>query len=382
MKYKKLLPKRNLFTSKIISIFLFLLLSLNTFGGNCLYLALADFSARSDTDRHDEIVEFWKAYKSDPSFVSYVKEEIEKRGLNSDYTDKLFNYPSVSDLLPIKDEVYKIFEDYKKTNKAIIAPEPPKEVNLSLEFLRSEPNVGGEIIPWFRANWSVETRALTTYEADLLSLKRGDTVNIDGKKFRLGNFLGAGNTTHVYEILDANGKATSVIRLPAVADFIVDRPKVKVPLNRWIDPDGIFRDDVGIIDLGSRRVYQNIKKGPRSLEHQGYTGFKFNRQYVEQWNNAKCKPAFSNCYYTVDIKSYDKNYQWIEAEKIDFPTETPDGRTFLENYSANPEPKKLARLQEVLQLAKDSGATDTHHGQFNWGIRPDTGDWDWILVDW
>ncbi len=50
------------------------------------------------------------------------------------------------------------------------------------------------------------------YETAVLNLKKGDWVELDGKTFHIKRFLGAGNSTHVFET-EFNGKPAA-LRLP------------------------------------------------------------------------------------------------------------------------------------------------------------------------
>ena len=68
----------------------------------------------------------------------------------------------------------------------------------------------------------------TRYESTVLSLKRGDTVVFDGVEYRLGLFLGAGNTTHVFSIEGTR----MVLRLSFLSDFIWEKLKRRYPMTQ------------------------------------------------------------------------------------------------------------------------------------------------------
>ena len=52
---------------------------------------------------------------------------------------------------------------------------------------------------------------ISQYEVQVAALKKGDLVNFGKKRFKLGNFLGRGNNTHIWEIEDMPGY---VLRVP------------------------------------------------------------------------------------------------------------------------------------------------------------------------
>lgn len=58
----------------------------------------------------------------------------------------------------------------------------------------------------------------TRYEEAVLSLQPGDTVQYDGKKYLLGSFIGAGNSTHIYRLAQT---PESVIRIPFLAEGLI-----------------------------------------------------------------------------------------------------------------------------------------------------------------
>ena len=59
-----------------------------------------------------------------------------------------------------------------------------------------------------------KTRRITEYELNVLSLKMGDVVKVEGQTFKLGEFLGFGNNTHVFALEKDD---TKVIRIPAIS---------------------------------------------------------------------------------------------------------------------------------------------------------------------
>lgn len=66
------------------------------------------------------------------------------------------------------------------------------------------------------------------YEDAVLHLKKGDTVVIGKRRFHLGEFLGAGNTTHIFAIAGTD----QAVRIPFIADFLHET----APATRASDP--------------------------------------------------------------------------------------------------------------------------------------------------
>lgn len=81
----------------------------------------------------------------------------------------------------------------------------------SLDFTaRPTLPVSLEPLPWLSL-----PSEISTYEQAVLQLRAGDTVNFGSESFRLGRFLGAGNASHVFQIVDAKGKPTGeVLKIP------------------------------------------------------------------------------------------------------------------------------------------------------------------------
>jgi hypothetical protein len=101
------------------------------------------------------------------------------------------------------------------------SPNPvPQTIDLSSWCLREACPVLERTLPS-----KVEAQR-TQYEHLLIGLKQGDTVVFDGRSFKLGKFLGAGNTTHIYEIQGTN----QAIRLPYLTDnYFIDGAVVGDP---------------------------------------------------------------------------------------------------------------------------------------------------------
>lgn len=64
----------------------------------------------------------------------------------------------------------------------------------------------------------VSERVLTQYDESVLNLRKGDSVVIDDEKFLLGEFLGAGNSAHIFRLQNRPG----VIRIPFYSQSSAD----------------------------------------------------------------------------------------------------------------------------------------------------------------
>lgn len=90
---------------------------------------------------------------------------------------------------------------------------------------------------------------LTEYDRRVLLLRKGDRVVFGDKVFKLGEFLGAGNRTHVFAI---EGEPNKVLRIP----FLVEWQKGKV-----------FHPEAGrLLGLASEKKYEHVKNRAKTLE--------------------------------------------------------------------------------------------------------------------
>jgi hypothetical protein len=308
-----------------------------------------------------------------------------------------------------------IMDEYKTiplTARKALPRAPPKEVKLDLT-IGSGKEIKGSVIPGLTFEES-NFRFLQEYERSLMSIKTGDMIRISSngtyapeRVFKVGDFLGMGNATHVFDVTLENGKK-GVLRLPGVVDQIVMSPNKhlrsgKIPTKKYKKPNGQFYSQSG-------------PKTPRrkvNFKDKEFVSWNVNRRYIEKYPQVQCTKKIElkhglPCFYTVKIIESDPNYRFVISEKIN--NIQFDGTEFLKdplvktiedlffkrklpkNDIAQRLGKSTLEVQEILDkhknlhnsitMAKKMGVSDLHQGQFIYAKRPDNGEMDWILADW
>ncbi len=449
------------------TIILFLLFATfkSVFAANCLLLALSNYSNSADIFRTGEIKQFWDLYKNDPRFEVYIRGKVRETDLDffyesisskqstysqsyvssTDSTAAILNTATVADptgtataaysnignlnnpgtrglsdvekMDMITKEIYQHMREYRSLTDEARDAIPPTDsrsyrLDLSFEYPRYSPE--GEMVKTCLPGFGACTRRLQAYERDLNLLKSGDTVVFDPvaglpeKRFTINRYLGAGNSTHIYEITSETGEAT-VLRLPNIADFIGTRNQ-KIFEDRRITTDGQYLDP---IETGYQRYKipgLNPRKRLQTINDKDYRNFHFSRRFVKNRDNSICNDKFStnlgiDCYYTVKILSHDPNYRWIEVEKLNIEGDAKEfmdanaqvvqmlqqnktniqiSRTLsgIRPQEVDQVRQRYERLKAIEDLARLSGASDFHPGQLTWARRPDSNEYDWILTDW
>lgn len=91
----------------------------------------------------------------------------------------------------------------------------PQRLDLGNACLSDECPILGDFIEWNSDFLSLATYHQigkpSRYESAVISLKKGDIVVFEGEEFRLGEFLGFGNATHIFALADFHDQA---IRIP------------------------------------------------------------------------------------------------------------------------------------------------------------------------
>lgn len=447
----------------IIILFLLFTTFKSVFAANCLLLALSNYSNSADIFRTGEIEQFWSLYKNDPRFEVYIQSRVRQTDLDlfydsisskqatqsqsiantTDSTAGILNTATVADptataaysnpvnlydagarglsdvekMDMITNEIYQHMREYRSLSdeaRDILPPTQPRSyrLNLSFEYPRYSPE--GEMVKTCLPGFGACTRRLQAYERDLNLLKSGDTVVFDSvaglpeKSFTINRYLGAGNSTHIYEITSETGEAT-VLRLPNIADFLGTRNR-KIFEDRRISTDGRYLDP---IETGYQR-YQvpgiTPRKRLQTINDKDYRNFHFSRRFVKNRDNSICNDKYSSnlgidCYYTVKILSHDPNYRWIEVEKLNIEGDAKEfidanaqvvqmlqanktniqisrSLSGIQPHEVDKIRQRYERLKAIEDLARLSGASDFHPGQLTWARRPDTNEYDWILTDW
>jgi len=299
-----------------------------------------------------------------------------------------------------------------KESLKVLAPQKHR-LEISPAFTTFSPSGGYVRTPM--PGLGLTKRRLMAYEETVSQIRSGDTLNfpatkkIPEKEFTVGKFLGAGNATHIYEISKGGTEPNTILRIPSSADFISHNPKQIID-SRVLSSDGSLIDHRSPDLQKYYPLDQPIHKRSQNIYDKDYTSYRLSWQYVNKRSKSICKDQFSNilakpCYYTVKIISHDPNYRWVEVEKIHI-TESYEN-FYQNNFQAiqlvkqnksneeilalfpgieidriNKIREKTLRLESVTSLAKSSGASDFREAQLAWAQRPDTGEMDWILLDW
>ena len=474
---------------RLILTFIFIFWLKISSAANCLVLALSSFSNRADVERTVGAKKFWKLYKNDPRFETYLLEKIGESGLEDRYlqilkaqngnlpngnqaitsntsrtvssTDStgtlrqqdrtpletIGNEPTETfagttrgdsttsagsngnrqqvndalvsyDLNKIERELISLAESYDalpNASKDAYKPQGARVHELELSFNTTTLSPNNTIVPTSLTVPGSMHRKVMKYEETVSKIKSGDKISFSGygsvpkKEFEVGKFIGAGNSTHVFELNKGGTSPGTLIRVPMTADFISHNPR-KIIENRVISTDGRFIDhrspDANVYYPDGRRT----PKRTQGIYDKDYTSYRLSWQYVNKRKTSICDPAISKhfaspCYYTVKIISHDPNYRWIEVEKIDVAENYDDFfqknaqlislikenktdmqilRRFpsLKQENLTQVRKQTKRLRSVKDLAANSGASDFRAAQLAWAKRPDTGEMDWILLDW
>lgn len=98
----------------------------------------------------------------------------------------------------------------------------PRRIDLS----RAQEEPSRALIQAFGDSFMGYLGLPSKYEKKILELRKGDEVLFDGKLYRLGEFLGAGNTTHVFRLVDFPNKVIRIpLALPETFPLMVADPK-------------------------------------------------------------------------------------------------------------------------------------------------------------
>lgn len=133
-------------------------------------IELANVMIPPDVYRTAEQIEHWKHYKNDDNFARQLLPEVfSKNGVN-------YNF------------------DNMEANRLSIEKIPISKLVLP-RYLAHTPE---------------------TYEKILILMRKGDTLTIEGDKIKLGDFLGSGNTTHIYAL---HNNPEEAVRIPFVSNL-------------------------------------------------------------------------------------------------------------------------------------------------------------------
>lgn len=200
---------------------------------------------------------------------------------------------------------------------------------------------------------------ITRYEAEVLQLRKGDTVKFSDETFVLGEYIGGANTTHVWRIAHQPGR---LLRIPF--------------FTKGLRSFGRYNDSV----VDSIRAWNghNTAQSPQLPN-----GFK----HVEIFAAGKkgeysvvreIKGAQSGGEFLAEIAKVDP-IGWLYAQTLS----NEAMHVFTKKLNTNIAgvlaiQKKLKRLKEAQRLMMDMRVRDFHVSQLLWDEELN----DWILVDW
>lgn len=152
---------------------------------------LAHHALTIDIARHPVQTQFWRTYKRDPHFASWLNQASEVQPKNTDGLARLLLEYSKSDV----------------DSKESISPSRVSLVDDTIYHLATHAS-DMQVVSAFYLATGIDP---SKYEERMIGLREGDTVVFSDKEFVLGAFLGAGNATHVYAI---HGQPDKVLRIP------------------------------------------------------------------------------------------------------------------------------------------------------------------------
>ncbi|MBI3535600.1 MAG: hypothetical protein HY072_08990 [Deltaproteobacteria bacterium] len=171
--------------------------------------------------RHEVDIQFTKLYKNNPLFRRYLL-SLDSDTTKSEKPEKIVkDYESLTNTQKEQLAQLELQEEdkpqtYDLTNFEV--NNPPKITGIVSRLISLIPALTGAQEP--SAGLIPAVKSYDNYQKVVLTLKAGDIVIYNGKKFRLGKFLGAGNTTHVFEIDKETGeKPDQVIRIPFLINY-------------------------------------------------------------------------------------------------------------------------------------------------------------------
>lgn len=198
----------------------------------CLVEALARIGFEGDHARRGRSLEFWKKYKTDARFAAWVIEKSKTRKLQTlderrkGVLTKLIGADPRARAAKDAEQVLGWVDEFKKLDAAELERLRPKPGRV--DFTRACS--GSNCSDLYSLPLLAEPAEILEYERKVLQLKPGDTVKFSDGEFKLGEFLGAGNTTHVWAI---EGRPDDALRIPFVTLGLKSRQadRLAIPLD-------------------------------------------------------------------------------------------------------------------------------------------------------
>lgn len=189
-----------------------------------------------DYHRTPEQLLLLKRYKNDPEFAQFIDNAAQ---LPREATSILKAFESRRAALPPLPRTALTVDLAKESVRTSQAPHCPACVLL--------PNHLG-----------LGAFGLTEHDFRILSLRKGDSIRHGDKTVLLGEFVGAGNTTHIYEVA---GQPDRVVRIPF--DTLADQENARKFMKDYIDSAATIPADIPraqILEVGPRGAYVIVER--------------------------------------------------------------------------------------------------------------------------
>lgn len=254
-------------------LFIFLFLAVVTravaFDFACLeVMARASFTRLEDPFYSPAHAEFLRLYRNNPDFASWLTHEWRP--------GNLFGADPYE-----PEEVLAAYPGPGRTPRPALAA---RTVDLSNDAVLDRPS--SELCHFCRIYLGSPFRP-TEYYARVLSLREGDTVDFGNRRFRLGRFLGRGNSAQVFALAD---DPNNVIRIP----FYTGPSSSFYP--NYPAPEPLLAQHSRLFQ---RQFYGMLRGIPSSIRR-------------------------------VSVTEHDPQFRWLTVSRV---TGTEDGKTFLERLS-------------------------------------------------
>ena len=185
----------------------------------------------------------------------------------------------------------------------------PKTIDLASPSLLQENRPFTQLAAEFkRLNGMLPSESpAAEYEWKVLNLRKGDTVVFKGRSFKLGEFRGAGNATHIFKAAGEKG----TVRIPILIDSLSNVSAEEVSA-------GVFRE--------------RASTAAERVEHALF----FSKVYIEE---------IEKVFHGVEVFGSDPNGAWIHVAEIQGKT---NGRDYMKTFIS-----RIKNYEELTDLEWD-----------------------------
>ena len=318
-------------------------------GPTCIMTNLRAVAMRWDFKRSGSTKKFWDKYKSDPLFAAWIEEKSSGIFVAARFKDDR--------------RILEWIDEYDHLSaKAKARIRPANEV-VDLGAACNENLCGPRYVQELLDRPDV-IRQLTVYDSQVLRLRPGDTVVFGEDRFVLGEFLGSGNATQVWEIV---GDPDHVLRIPFLAGPLREQNRAllaaegkELTLEHVRSYIGRLRTSpdleegiphVKVAQVGANNMFARVGR-----IHGKETGDAFASRYRYLIYDFQSHVSQGGTLATYDLKKGADLAKLSEAETLDIL-------------------KRHKRLEYAVSRLRGS---DPGRRQFIW----DTQLGDWVLADW